>query len=86
MWVWYRQTPTADDIIAVPHPLVSADDFIGGSVRAVHGVWGSGANTICWVVELEGGVNHRGRCCVGVAFVFPARVCNIFYYSYVILS
>ncbi len=71
MWVWYRQTPTADDIIAVPNPLVSADDLIGGSVRAVHGVWGRGANTICWVVELEGRIIHRGRCCMGVAFAFP---------------
>ena len=86
MWVWYRQTPTADDIIAVPHPLVSANDFIGGSVRTVRGVWDSGTTIVHWVVELEGRVNHGGRRCVGVAFVFPVRVCNIFCYSYVILS
>ena len=60
-----------DDIIAVPRPLVSVNDLIGGSMRAVRGVWDSGATIIHWVVELEGGVTRRGRRCVGVVFVFP---------------
>ena len=64
-----------DDIIAVPRPLVSVNDLIGRSVRAVRGVWDSGANTICWVVKLEGGVTRRGRCCVGVVFAFPVSMC-----------
>ena len=75
MWMWYRQTPTADDVIAVPNPLVSVNDLIGGSMRAVRGVWDNGATIIHWVV---GGVTCRGRRCVGVAFAFPVRVCNIF--------
>ncbi len=64
-----------DDIIAVPRPLVSVNDLIGGSMRAVRGVWDSGANTIRWVVELEGGVTRRGRRCVGVVFAFPVSMC-----------
>ncbi len=63
-------------IIAVPRPLVSADGLIGGSMRAVRGVWDSGATIIHWVVELEGGVTRRGRRCVGVVFAFPVRVCD----------
>ncbi len=64
-----------DGIIAVPRPLVSVNDLIGGSMGAVHGVWDSDANTIRWVVELEGGVTRRGRRCVGVVFAFPVSVC-----------
>ncbi len=65
-----------DDIIAVPRPLVSVNDLIGGSMRAVRGVWDSGATIIHWVVELEGVVTRRGRRCVGVVFVFPVSVCE----------
>ncbi len=76
MWVWSSGTPMTDDIIAVPLPLVSVDDLIGGTMRAVHGVWDSGATIIHWVVELEGGVTRRDRCCVGVVFAFPVSVCQ----------
>ncbi len=74
--MWSSPTPTTDGIIAVPRPLVSANDLIGGSMRAVRGVWDSGATIIHWVVELEGGVTRRGRCCVGVVFAFPVRECE----------
>ncbi len=60
-----------DDIIVMPRLLISVNDLIGGSMRAVRGVWDSGATIIHWVVELEGGVARRGRCCVGVVFAFP---------------
>ncbi len=50
-WVWSSCAPTTDDIIAMPRPLVSIDDFIGGTMRAVRGVWDSGATIIHWVVE-----------------------------------
>ena len=40
-----------DGIIAVSCPLVSVNDLIGGSMRAVRGVWDSGATIIHWVVE-----------------------------------
>ncbi len=39
-----------DDIIVVPRPLISVNDLIGGSMRAVRGVWNS-ATIIHWVVE-----------------------------------
>ncbi len=79
-WVCSRCTPTTDDIIAVPRPLVSVNNLIGGTMRAVRGVWDSGATIIRWVVELEGGVTRRGRRCVGVVFAFPVSVCeNCFY-------
>ncbi len=45
-------------------------------MRAVRGVWDSGATVIHWVVELEGGVTRRGRRCVGVVFAFPVSVCE----------
>ncbi len=48
-------------------------------MRAVRGVWDSDANTIRWVVELEGGVTRRGRRCVGVVFVFPVVCARIVY-------
>ncbi len=44
-------------------------------MRAVRGVWDSGATIIYWVVELEGGVTCRGRRCVGVVFQFPVSMC-----------
>ena len=44
-------------------------------MRAVRGVWDSGATIIHWVVKLEGGVTRRGRRCVGVVFAFPVSVC-----------
>ncbi len=77
-WAWSSCTPMTDDIIAVPRPLVSVNDLIGGTMRAVRGVWDrdSGATIIHWVVELEGGVTRRGRCCVGVVFEFPVSVCE----------
>ncbi len=66
--VWSSGTPMTDDIIAVPRPLVSVNDLIGGTMRAVRGVWDSGATIIHWVVELEGGR------CVGVVFAFPVSM------------
>ncbi len=63
-----------DGIRAMPRPLVSVNDLIGGTMRAVRGVWDSGATIIHWVVELEGGVTRRGRRCVGVIFAFPVRI------------
>ena len=45
-------------------------------MRAVRGVWDSGATIIHWVVELEGAVTRRGSCCVGVVFTFPVSVCE----------
>ncbi len=66
-----------DDIIAMPRPLISINDLIGGTMRAVRGVWDSGATIIHWVVELEGGVTRRGRRCVGVVFAFPVSVCDM---------
>ena len=71
MWVWSTHTLTTADIIAMPRLLISVNDLIGGSMRAVRGVWDSGATIIHWVVELEGGVTRRGRRCVGVVFAFP---------------
>ncbi len=65
-----------DDIMAMPCPLVCVNDLIGGSMRAVRGVWDSGATIIHWVVELEGGVTRRGRHCVGVVFTFPVSGCE----------
>ncbi len=65
-----------DCIIAVSRLLVSVNDLIGGSMRAVRGVWDSGANTIHWVVELGGGVTRRRRRCVGVVFEFPVSMCE----------
>ncbi len=59
----------------MPRPLVSVNDLIGGSMRAVRGVCDSDATIIHWVVELEGAVTCRGRCCVGVVFAFPESVC-----------
>ncbi len=64
-----------DDIIVVSRPLVSVNNLIGWSMRAVRGVWDSGAAIIHWVVELEGGVTRRSRHCVGVVFAFPVSVC-----------
>ena len=75
MWVWSSSNPMADDIMAMPCPLVSVNDLIGGSMRAVRGVWDSGATIIHCVVELEGGVTRRGRYCVGMVFAFPVSVC-----------
>ena len=50
MWVWSTHTLTTDDIIAMPRLLISVNDLIGGSMRAVRGVWDSGAAIIYWVV------------------------------------
>ncbi len=75
MWLLSTPTPMTDYIVAVPRPLVSVKDLIGGSMRAIRGVWDSGATIIHWVVELEGGVTRRGRRCVGVVFAFPVSVC-----------
>ena len=44
-------------------------------MRAVRGVWDSGATIIHWVVELKGAVTRRGRRCVGVVFAFPVNMC-----------
>ncbi len=63
-----------DGIVAVSRPLVSVNDLIGGTMRAVRGVWDSGATIIHCVVELEGGVTRRGSRCVGVVFAFPVRI------------
>ena len=65
-----------DDIIAVPRPLVRVNNLIGGSMRAVRGVWDSGATIIHWVVELEGAVTRRCRRCVDVVFAFPVSMCE----------
>ncbi len=73
--MWSSYIPVTDDIIAVSRPLVSVNDLIGWSIRAVCGAWDSGANTIHWVVELEGAVTRRGRRCVGVVFAFPVSMC-----------
>ncbi len=75
-----------DGIIAVSRPLVSVNDLIGGSMRAVRGVWDSGANTIRWVVELEGAVTRRGKCCVGVIFAFPVSMCENCLYRFAVFS
>ena len=64
------------DIIAFPRPLISINDLIRGSVRAVRGVWDSGATIIHRVVELEGGITRRIVCSVGVAFAFPVSMCD----------
>ena len=84
MWVWSSVTPTVEDIIVVPHPLVSINDLIGGSMRAVRGVWDSGATIVHWVVELEGGVTRRIIRIVGVAFAFPVSVCHKLFVQYAI--
>ena len=70
-----------DYIIAVSRSLVSVNDLIGGSMRAVRGVWDSGATIIHWVVELEDGVTRRGRRCVGVVFAFPVSVCKKIFFA-----
>ncbi len=74
--MWSTHTLTTDNIIAMPRLLISVNDLIGGSMRAVRGVWDSGANTIRWVVELEGVVTRRGRRCVGMVFAFPVSGCE----------
>ena len=76
VWVWSNPTVTTDDIIAMPYLLISVNDLIGGFMRAIRGVWDSGATIIHWVVELEGGVTRRGRRCVGVVFAFPVNICD----------
>ena len=55
-----------DDIIAMPRPLVSINDLIGGSMRAVRGVWDSGATIIHWVVERL--LVSGARCLIRVTF------------------
>ena len=54
--MWSSGTPITDDIIAMLRPLVSVNDLIRGSMRAVRGVWDSGATIVHWVVELEAGI------------------------------
>ncbi len=57
----------ADDIIVVSRPIVSVNDLIGGSMRAVRGVlWDSGANIIHWVVERL--LISGARCLIRVTF------------------
>ncbi len=41
MRVWPGPAHMTDDIIVVPLPLVGVNDLIGGSMRAVRGVWNS---------------------------------------------
>ncbi len=63
MWVWSSRIPMADDIIARPRLLVSVNDLIGGSMRAVRGVWDSGAT-----INVE-------RCLIRVPFPVCIIVC-----------
>ena len=71
------------DIIVVSRPLVSVNDLIGGSMRAVRGVWDSGANIIHWIVERL--LISAALCLIRVTF--PVCIVHVFsnainYYVY----
>ena len=69
MWMWHGCTTTTDDSVAVPRPLIIFNDLIRGSMRAVRGFWGRGADrgatVVHQIVDLEGGFTRRDRRCVG---------------------